>query len=111
MVPFAWSYDDGFPIDAVGKESTCQYRRHNRHGLNPLVGKIPWRRKWQLTPVFLTREFQGQGSLVASVHGVTRSGTPLSVHTHMNDGMFSVAVGRRWEAVLSLSKKEKLRGI
>ena len=26
--------------------------RHKRHGFIPLVGKIPWRRKWQSTPVF-----------------------------------------------------------
>ena len=24
-----------------------------RRGLDPWVGKIPWRRKWQSTPVFL----------------------------------------------------------
>ena len=28
------------------------------------VGKIPWRRKWQSSPVFLSREFHGQRSLV-----------------------------------------------
>ena len=28
------------------------------------VGKIPWRRKWQPTPVFLPGESQGQRSLV-----------------------------------------------
>ena len=28
------------------------------------VGKIPWRRAWQSTPVFLPGEFRGQGSLV-----------------------------------------------
>ena len=27
-------------------------------------GKIPWRREWQPTPVFLPREFHGQRSLV-----------------------------------------------
>ena len=27
---------------------------------NPWVGKIPWRRKWQATPVFLTEESHGQ---------------------------------------------------
>ena len=27
------------------------------------VGKIPWRREWLPTPVFLTREFHGQKSL------------------------------------------------
>ena len=29
----------------------------------PWVGKIPWRRKWQSTPVFLPRELHGQRSL------------------------------------------------
>ena len=28
--------------------------------LNPWAGKILWRRKWQLAPVFLPGEFQGQ---------------------------------------------------
>ena len=32
--------------------------------LNPWVGKIPWRRKWQPTPVFLPGESHGQRSLV-----------------------------------------------
>ena len=35
-----------------------------RHGFDPWVGKIPWRRKWQPTPVFLPGEFHGQKSLV-----------------------------------------------
>ena len=30
---------------------------------DPWVGKIPWRREWQLTPVFLPGEFHGQRSL------------------------------------------------
>ena len=29
----------------------------------PWAGKIPWRRKWQPTPVFLPGEFHGQKSL------------------------------------------------
>ena len=43
----------GFPGAAGGKEPTCQVRRHKRRGFDPWVGKIPWRRKWQPTPVFL----------------------------------------------------------
>ena len=35
-----------------------------RLGFNHWVGKIPWRREWQATPVFLPREFHGQRSLV-----------------------------------------------
>ena len=49
---------------ASGKEQTCQYRRHKRHGLDPRVGKIPWRRAWQPTPVFLLGESHGQRSLM-----------------------------------------------
>ena len=43
----------GFPGGAGCKESTCQCRRHKRPGFDLWVGKIPWRRKWQPTPVFL----------------------------------------------------------
>ena len=32
-------------------------------GFNPWVGKIPWRREWQPTPVFLSGESNGQRSL------------------------------------------------
>ena len=35
-----------------------------RPGFNPWVGKIPWRRKWQPTPVFLPGKSHGQKSLV-----------------------------------------------
>ena len=33
-------------------------------GSIPGLGKIPWRRAWQLTPVFLPGESHGQRSLV-----------------------------------------------
>ena len=33
-------------------------------GFDPWVGKIPWRRAWLPTPVFLPRGFPGQRSLV-----------------------------------------------
>ena len=32
-------------------------------GFDPCFGKIPWRRAWQPTPVFLPRESHGQRSL------------------------------------------------
>ena len=35
-----------------------------RLGFDPWVGKIPWRRKWQPTPLLLPRQFHGQRSLV-----------------------------------------------
>ena len=39
-----------------GKEPTFQCRRHKRHGFNPSVRKIPWKRAWQPTPAFLPGE-------------------------------------------------------
>ena len=53
----------GFPGGTSGKESTCQCRRLKRHGFSPWVGKIPWSRKQQPTPVFLPGKFHGQRSL------------------------------------------------
>ena len=47
-----------------GKEPSCQCRRHERPGFSPWVGKIPWKRAWQPTPVFLPGESHGQRSLV-----------------------------------------------
>ena len=45
------------------KKSTCQCRRCESHGFDPGIGKIPWRRAWQPTPVFLPGESHGQRSL------------------------------------------------
>ena len=37
--------------------------QNGRPGFDPWVGKIPWRRKWQPTPVFLPGKSQGWRSL------------------------------------------------
>ena len=50
------------PGGTGGKEPACQCRRHKRLGFDPWVRKIPWRRKWQPSPVFLPGEFHGQRS-------------------------------------------------
>ena len=57
-----------FPRRLSGRESTCQCRRHKRCRFDPLVGKIPWRSKWQPTPVFLQRV----GHNWATKHSQTR---------------------------------------
>ena len=49
--------------DASDKEPACQHRRPKRSGFNSWVGKIPWRRAQQPTPVFLPGESHGQRSL------------------------------------------------
>ena len=42
---------------------------------NPWVGKIPWRRKWQTTPVFLPKNSHGQRSLEGYCPRITESDT------------------------------------
>ena len=54
----------GFSGGASDKELTCQCRRHKTCGFNPWVGKIPWRRAWQPTSVFLPGDTHGLRSLV-----------------------------------------------
>ena len=51
-------------------------------GFNPWLGKIPWRRKWHATPLFLPGEPHGQRILLAAVHGFTKSQTQLSSWVH-----------------------------
>ena len=46
---------------------------------NPWVGKIPWRREWLPTTVFLHGQFHEQRRLVGyTIHGVGKSQTGLS---------------------------------
>ena len=60
------SQEGGFPGGASGKESGCQCRKRRRRGFDSWVRKIPWRRKWQPTPVFLPGKSHGQRSLAGS---------------------------------------------
>ena len=47
-----------------GRGSACQGRNPKKHGLDPWVGKSPWRWKWQPTPVLLPGKSHGQRTMV-----------------------------------------------
>ena len=76
---FFFFFDDGhsyrrdFPGGASGKEPTCKCRRHKKPRFYPCLGNIPWSRKWQPTPVFLSWKSHGQRKLLGyvTVHWVT----------------------------------------
>ena len=56
-----------FPMAQLVKKSACSvgdYLKYRIPGFDPCVRKIPWRRKWQPTIVFLHGKFHGQRSLV-----------------------------------------------
>ena len=65
-----------------------------RPGFHPWVRKIPWRREWQPTPVFLPEEFHGQRSLaVYSPWGHKESDTTEQLtHTHTRTKFHSTDV-------------------
>ena len=61
----------------VVKNLPANAGRRKRYGFNPWVGKIPWRRIWQPTPVLFLRESHGQRSWVSYSQKVTNSQTWL----------------------------------
>ena len=71
----------GFPGGLDGKRIYLQCRRSR---FSPWVKKIPWRREWLPTPVFLPKEFHGQRSLAGySPQGGKESDrTEQLTHTH-----------------------------
>ena len=76
--------ETGLPRWLSGKESTCQ---HRRRGFNPWVRMIPWRRKWQPTPVFLSGTSHGQRSLAGNSPWGPQSNTvgQLSMHVETRE--------------------------
>ena len=53
-----------------------------RHGFDPWVGKIPWRKKWQSTPVFLPGKSLRQRSLAVYSSWGCKSQTQLRRLNH-----------------------------
>ena len=82
----------GVPGGPDDKESACQGRRH---GFDPWVGKVPGRRAWQFTPVFLPGESHGQRSLAGcSPWGRKESDTTEQLSTH------TVDLNLRWRKIM-----------
>ena len=50
-------------VALVVKKLLANAKDVKRQEFNPWVGKIPWRREWQPTPVFLPGESHGHRSL------------------------------------------------
>ena len=75
-------FHSGFPWWLRGYSVCLQCERP---GFDPWVGKIPWRRKWQPTPVFLPGKFHGWRSLVGyGPQGPKESDTTERLHFHFS---------------------------
>ena len=85
-LPLQLWMDTGFRGGPSGKEPSCRCKRRKRRSFHLWIRKTPWRRPWQLTPVFLPGESLGQRSLGGySPRGHTESDMPemLSVRSWM----------------------------
>ena len=77
----------GFPDGSEVKASACICPQCGRARFNPWIGKMPWRRKWQPTPVFLPGESHGWRSLVGySPLGRKEWDTTELLHFHFQEG-------------------------
>ena len=81
----------GLPRWHSGKESAW------RPGFDPWAGKIPWRRKWQSTPVLLPGKSHGRKSLAGYRpwdHKESDTTEQMSTHTHTHTHTHAVRMLR-----------------
>ena len=65
---------ESFPGGTSGRELAFDTGDIMKHGFDPWVRKIPWRRAWQPIPVFLSGESHGWRSLAGySLRGLNES--------------------------------------
>ena len=76
-------------VDEIVKESACR-----KPMFHPWVGKIPWRRKWQPTPVFFPGESHDRGAWQATVLGLQRVG-----HGWATKHFLSLPERYRWQRI------------
>ena len=87
------------------KAPTCQCRRR---GFDPWVGKIPWRRKWQSTPVLLPGKSHGQRSLIGySPWGRKESDMTEQLHFHFSWAFIKTGSvkSKKWHLIHKKKKK------
>ena len=84
------------------------YRIHlqsRRCGFDPQIGKIPWRREWQPTPVFLPREspwteksgrLESMGLQESDMTECVRARAHTHTHTHTHPHRVSATIGLVW---------------
>ena len=70
------------------KNLSANAEEGKRLGFSPWVAKSPWRRAWQLTPIFLPEKYHGWRRLAGYGHRFAKSWTQLkglSMHARYSD--------------------------
>ena len=91
----------GFPSSlAVNNPTAMQEMRHRRYWFDPWVGKIPWRKAWQHTPIFLPGRIPctEETSRLYSI-GSERVGQDWSDWAHTQVFVFSIYLKRSFSLI------------
>ena len=104
-----WKNLQSFPGGSVVRSHhhSCQGRSLRSHGLDRWVGKIPLRRKWHPTSVFLPRKSHGQRSLAGyspwdckdPLNSLSTNTLLLKCSVHLR---YTPNSSQRWECLLDL---------
>ena len=83
----------GLPRGSVVKSQPANVGDAGDEGFDPWVGKIPWRRKWQPSPIFLPGKYLGQRSLAGySLQGRKRVGHDRATeYTYIDSNFYCIA--------------------
>ena len=95
-----------FPSGARGKESFCKCRRRERHRFDPWVRKLPWKRPWPPTQVFLPGE--SVGSQKSQTRLKRLSTEALMAEKDQEMAFLSSSMGKHSEKVDQLEKNLNL---
>ena len=89
----------GLPWWLSAKESTCRRPRFILW-----VGKIPWKKAWQPTPILLPGESHGQRSLEGySPRGRTESDMTEASKQHMDSSLFHFFIqDQKWGGIMCI---------
>ena len=75
----------------------------------PWVGKIPWRRAWRPTPVFLPGESHRQSSLEGySPRGSQRNMAEVTQHTHTHTHTLITTLAHKGNVEESITSSERI---
>ena len=78
-----------------------QCMTYSSHGFHPWLGKMPWRRAWKSTPVFLLGKSQGQGSMMGySSKGHKESDMTKPLSTYAHTGLWLMVTSFWWVKII-----------
>ena len=101
----------GLPRWLTGKESACQCGRCRRHRFDPRLERFPATGHGKPFQYSCLRNPTERGAWQATVHGVTKSRTPLSMHARKGDSESSKKkiLGKQ-RRIIIFSPGEKYKG-